>query len=265
MEGPRATPCCMPQGRPSLSCFAGSVAWRLATGRLLGEQAGRGFVAPAAAAAAARTPAPAASLATKPLRHPQLSATRVLHGLAASPLFDAPPPCTSKLVSAAAASPTKRSGLMAALAPSGVPMLLGRPASPYLRLTAARPQHASFPGSNGGPSCSPPAAPAALPATGGGTGSPRRHLEAWLEDMRQQGYTVVQDAETGRIEVEGHGGSLCLYARKTPSEWRHAAWTVGVAAAFAVANATFGLLPACAMASPLVFIPAFIIARNSVR
>ena len=79
MEGPRATPCCMPQGRPSVSCFAGSVAWRLATGRLLGEQAGRGFAAaaPAAAAAAAGTPAPAASLATKPLRHPQLSATRV--------------------------------------------------------------------------------------------------------------------------------------------------------------------------------------------
>lgn len=83
--------------------------------------------------------------------------------------------------------------------------------------------------------------------------------------MRRQGYIIVQDAETGRIEVEGHGGSLCLYARKTPSEWRHAAWTVGVAAAFAAANATLGLLPACAVAAPLVFIPAFIIARKSVR
>lgn len=234
--------------------------------RLLGEQAGRGL----AAAPATATPATAALAAAPAVCSP---AAQVLQrpsnysSLAVFPAFAAPAPCvTTKLFAAAAARNKQGSGLARVLAAPPAPVPLGWPAAALLlHHAAASAQHGGSLGSTSAPP-SAPAAPMPKPATGGGgTGSPRRHMVAWLEEMRQQGYTVEQDAETGRIGVEGHGGSLCLYARKTPSEWRHAAWIMGVAGAFGATHSALGLLPACAVASPLVFIPAYIIARKSVR
>lgn len=222
--------------------------------RLLGEQAGRGLAAAAPTAAAVTTTAAAAASVCSPTAQ-LLQRPSSYSSLAALPVF-----------AAAAARNRQRSGLAGVLAAPPAPVPFGWPAAALLlHHAAASRQHEGSLGSTSAPSPA-PAADTPKPATGGGgTGSPRRHLEAWLEDMRQQGYTVEQDAGTGRIGVEGHGGSLCLYARKTPSEWRHAAWMLGVAGAFGVTHSALGLLPACAVASPLVFIPAYIIARKYVR
>lgn len=73
------------------------------------------------------------------------------------------------------------------------------------------PKHSAATGTSAGSS-------GTAPAGGGDLSGPGRDFQRWLDDMRQRGYSVTYDAESGQIQVEGQQGKLRLYVKQAASE-----------------------------------------------
>lgn len=73
------------------------------------------------------------------------------------------------------------------------------------------PKHSASTGTSAGSS-------GTAPAGGGDLSGPGRDFQRWLYDMRQRGYSVTYDAESGQIQVEGQQGKLRLYVKQAASE-----------------------------------------------
>lgn len=233
-----------------VASLAGSVAWRLAA-RSAGEQAW-----PAAAAAGSLTPVAPCVIAAQMLscRAPAHS-THMSRTTKASPVAA---PASSRQLWAAAAGPTLRSsGLAAALGAPDAPT----PALPPVFRRAALYHHDSWdshPMPPGGTSSYGPVRTSGGDGSGGSAG-PGPHFQRWLDDMKQQGYSVEFNAARGNVEVKGRGGKkLDLFVKKKPSQLLRHLWMAGAAAAFGATFKAAGPEAAATLACALALTTAFI-------